>query len=291
VVKLSHQARAATFAVTAVNERGEEIPIEVSGEHALTIYLDKRELVTLMTLGAAPELLTLGYLRNQALFERIELIDSIQVDWETESVAVTSQHRATTGESIWDSSDAASLLNQKIAHKVITTGCGQGTQFGNLIEALTALPDDANLVLNQATVYEVMNQVRNFESIYKVAGAVHGCALCDSQGKILYFNEDVGRHNAIDAVSGWMWRNNVQGADHVFYTTGRLTSEMVMKCAQMGIAFLLSRSGVTHMGYKLAEQLNLTMIGRCQGKHYLLFTGRQRFIISDAQRNDQGEIH
>jgi FdhD protein len=279
VVKLSHQARAATFAVTAVNERGEETPIEVSGEHALTIYLDKRELVTLMTLGAAPELLTLGYLRNQALFESIHQIESIQVDWETESVAVTSQHRASTGETIWDSSDTGSMLQQKLAHKVITTGCGQGTQFGNLLDGLRALPDDSKLALSQPIVYEVMNQVRNFESIYKVAGAVHGCALCDSAGNILYFNEDVGRHNAIDAVSGWMWRNGVQGANNIFYTTGRLTSEMVMKCAQMGIAFLLSRSGVTHMGYRLAEQLNLTMIGRCQGKHYLLFTGRQRFSL------------
>jgi FdhD protein len=275
VVNLSNQARAATFAVTAVNEKGQELPIEVSGEHALTIYLDKRELVTLMTLGAAPELLTLGYLRNQALFASIGEISAIQVDWETESVAVTSAHRANTGATIWESEEVGSLLNQKMAHKVITTGCGQGTQFGNLLEGLGALPDGATL--SQNTVYEVMNQVRNFESIYKVAGAVHGCALCDAQGNILYFNEDVGRHNAIDAVSGWMWLNNVEGANNIFYTTGRLTSEMVMKCAQMGIAFLLSRSGVTHMGYKLAEQLNLTMIGRCQGKHYLLFTGRQRF--------------
>jgi FdhD protein len=279
VVKLSQQARAATFAVTAVNERGEELPIEVSGEHALTIYLDKRELVTLMTLGAAPELLTLGYLRNQALFSSIDQISAIQVDWDTESVAVTSSHREATGTTIWESENTSSLLNQKLAHKVITTGCGQGTQFGNLIESLSALPDEEGHALSQATVYEVMNQVRNFESIYKVAGAVHGCALCDSSGKILYFNEDVGRHNAIDAVSGWMWLNNVQGSRNIFYTTGRLTSEMVMKCAQMGIAFLLSRSGVTHMGYKLAEQLNLTMIGRCQGKHYLLFTGRHRFSL------------
>jgi FdhD protein len=278
VVKLSNQARAATFAVTAVNEQGEELPIEVSGEHALTIYLDKRELVTLMTLGAAPELLTMGYLRNQALFTSLDQIAAIQVDWETESVAITSTHREVTGQTIWESDDTGSLLNQKLAHKVITTGCGQGTQFGNLLEGLHPIPDHEGEHLAQKTVYEVMNQVRNFESIYKVAGAVHGCALCDSKGNILYFNEDVGRHNAIDAVSGWMWLNNVQGANHIFYTTGRLTSEMVMKCAQMGIAFLLSRSGVTHMGYKLAEQLNLTMIGRCQGKHYLLFTGRQRFV-------------
>jgi FdhD protein len=276
-LQLSHEPRAATFAVTAVNEHGQEQPIEVSGEHALTIYLDKRELVTLMTLGAAPELLTLGYLRNQALFADIDQIAAIQVDWETASVAVTSRHRAQTGETIWDSTEMGSLLQQKLAHKVITTGCGQGTQFGNLLDGLAPLVDAQTIKIDQATVYEVMNQVRNFESIYKVAGAVHGCALCDAEGKILYFNEDVGRHNAIDAVAGWMWLHGLAGANHIFYTTGRLTSEMVMKCAQMGIAFLLSRSGVTHMGYQLAEQLNLTMVGRCQGKHYLLFTGRDRF--------------
>jgi FdhD protein len=274
---LSNEPRAATFAVTAVNEHGQEQPIEVSGEHALTIYLDKRELVTLMTLGAAPELLTLGYLRNQALFANIDQIAAIQVDWDTASVAVTSRHRALTGETIWESHEMGSLLQQKLAHKVITTGCGQGTQFGNLLDGLLPLVDKNAIKIDQATVYEVMNQVRNFESIYKVAGAVHGCALCNSQGNILYFNEDVGRHNAIDAVSGWMWLNGIDGANNIFYTTGRLTSEMVMKCAQMGIAFLLSRSGVTHMGYQLAEQLNLTMVGRCQGKHYLLFTGRDRF--------------
>jgi FdhD protein len=281
-IELSAQARAATFAVTAVNEHGEVSNIEVSGEHALTVYLDKRELVTLMTLGAAPELLTLGYLRNQALFEGLENISSIQVDWDTASVAVTSTHRALTGEAIWESASEGAALHGKLEHKVITTGCGQGTQFGNLIDRLVPIvdsPDHPPKHLTRSTVYEVMNQVRNFESIYKVAGAVHGCALCDADGKILYFNEDVGRHNAIDAVSGWMWLNGVTGDDKIFYTTGRLTSEMVMKCAQMGIAFLLSRSGVTHMGYQLAEQLNLTMIGRCQGKHYLLFTGRSRFVL------------
>ncbi len=277
-ITLSQQARAATYAVTAENELGETIPIEVSGEHALAIYFDKRELVTLMTLGAAPELLTLGYLRNQAFVASISDIAAVQVDWETASVAVTSTHRAQTGQALWDNAAANQTLTDKLSHRVVTTGCGQGTQFGNLLENLQPLPNDASHSnLKRSTVYEVMNQVRNFESIYKVAGAVHGCALCDANGHILYFNEDVGRHNAIDAVSGWMWLNEVSGTDKIFYTTGRLTSEMVMKCVQMGIPLLLSRSGVTHMGYQVAERLNLTMIGRCQGKHYLLFTGRHRF--------------
>jgi FdhD protein len=279
-IKLSTAARGATFAVSALNENGDTLAIEVSGEYPLTVYLDKRELVTLMTLGAAPELLALGYLRNQGLFSNPNEIHAVQVDWDTESVAITSSHREHTGQSLWESGKGEALQS-KLAHKVITTGCGQGTQFGNLMDQLQPLSDSfeqgQTLTLRKSIVYEVMNQVRNYESIYKVAGAVHGCALCDAAGNILYFNEDVGRHNAIDAVSGWMWLNGVDGKDKIFYTTGRLTSEMVMKCAQMNIAFLLSRSGVTHMGYSIAEKLNLTMIGRCQGKHFLLFTGRQRF--------------
>jgi FdhD protein len=277
-LQLSQAAKAATFGVTAENELGETLAIEVSGEHPLAIYFDKRELVTLMTLGAAPELLTLGYLRNQALVASINDISAVQVDWETSSVAVTSAYRAQTGQSLWDDNATNQLLTEKLSHRVVTTGCGQGTQFGNLLDSLQPLPNElSGKKLNRSTVYEVMSQVRNFESIYKVAGAVHGCALCDTNGNILYFNEDVGRHNAIDAVSGWMWINDITGTDKIFYTTGRLTSEMVMKCVQMGIPFLLSRSGVTHMGYQVAEKLNLTMIGRCQGKHYLMFTGRHRF--------------
>lgn len=276
-IELSQAACASTYSVKAFDESGTERTIEVSGEHELALFLDKRELVTLMTLGAAPELLTLGYLRNQALVSSISDIASVQVDWETNSVAVTSRLRATTGLAIWDDEEKNAALATSLSKRVVTTGCGQGTQFGNLLERISPLAKEGMAKLSRSTVYAVMEHVRQYESIYKVAGAVHGCALCSPDGDILYFNEDVGRHNAIDAVSGWMWINNVGGADKIFYTTGRLTSEMVMKCAQMGIAFLLSRSGVTHMGYQLAERLNLTMIGRCQGKHYLLLTGAYRF--------------
>ena len=273
---MSQAARASTYPVLAFDENGLARTIEVSGEHELALFLDKRELVTLMTLGAAPELLTLGYLRNQALIHSLSDIAAVQVDWETNSVAVTSQLRAITGRAIWDDEEKNAELATSLSKRVVTTGCGQGTQFGNLLERIAPLAKEGIAPLSQATVYRVMEQVRQYESIYKVAGAVHGCALCSAQGDILYFNEDVGRHNAIDAVSGWMWFNEISGQDKIFYTTGRLTSEMVMKCAQMGIAFLLSRSGVTHMGYQLAERLNLTMIGRCQGKHYLLLTGADR---------------
>ncbi|MCX7274365.1 MAG: formate dehydrogenase accessory sulfurtransferase FdhD, partial [Burkholderiales bacterium] len=252
-----------------------------AGEHPLTLYLDKREIVTLMTLGAAPEYLAIGYLRNQRLLSRVEDIAAVQVDWSTGAVAVTTRSMADAGVALWDRANGEEDLAARLSRRTVTTGCGQGSLFGDLMESLDdlALPADARL--SQEVLYTVMDQARRHESIYKVAGAVHGCALCantgDERGEILMFVEDVGRHNAVDAIAGWMWLNGVSGADKIFYTTGRLTSEMVIKCAQIGVPFLLSRSGLTQMGHELARRLGITLIGRCQGKHYLLFTGAERF--------------
>ncbi len=281
-IKVSNAGRPVTYTVEAVNERGETLPTEIAGEHPLTVYLDKRELVTLMTLGAAPEELAIGYLRNQRILNTAQEIAQVMVDWEVESVAVTSRQLEQTGSTIWTHQDRQRELELKMGRRTVTTGCGQGTVFGDLMEQIDSikLPEDAQLP--ESVLYEVMDRVRKHESIYKVAGAVHGCALCSNaghdRGEILKFVEDVGRHNAVDAIAGWMWLNQVEGADKIFYTTGRLTSEMVIKCAQMGIPFLMSRSGLTHMGYQLASRIGITMIGRCQGKHYLLFSGKQRFV-------------
>jgi FdhD protein len=270
---LTHAARPATYEVDAVNERGETVPTPIAGEHPLTLYLDKREVVTLMTLGGAPEALALGYLRNQRLLRSVEEIAAVQVDWETNSVVVT-----TRGGDFWDRQG----IEEKLNKRTVTTGCGQGTVFGDLMDEIdqVRLPGDARL--SEEVLYAVLEQVRKYESIYKQAGAVHGCALCTNgadaeRGAILMFVEDVGRHNAVDAIAGQMWLDGLTGADKIFYTTGRLTSEMVIKCAQMGIPFLLSRSGLTHMGHEIALRVGITMIGRCQGRHYLLFTGKQRF--------------
>jgi len=271
---LTHAARPATYEVDALNERGETVPTPIAGEHPLTLYLDKREVVTLMTLGGAPEALAIGYLRNQRLLRSIDEIEAVQVDWETDSVVVT-----TRSGDFWERQG----IEEKLNKRTVTTGCGQGTVFGDLMEEIdqVKLPDDARL--SEEVLYEVMDRVRKYESIYKQAGAVHGCALCANggsggqRGDILMFVEDVGRHNAVDAIAGQMWLEGLDGADKIFYTTGRLTSEMVIKCAQMGIPFLLSRSGLTQMGHEIAERVGITMIGRCQGKHYLLFTGKQRF--------------
>jgi len=279
--KITDEARPATTLVSAQNERGEEVPTPIAGEHPLTLFLDKRELVTLMTLGGAPEHLALGYLRNQRLVRSVSDLAAVQVDWDVGAVAVTTRRLADTGVPIWEAA-AGDTLTDRLAHRTVTTGCGQGTVFGDLMAEIDTLALDPSMRIRASTLYSVMDLVRRHESIYKVAGAVHGCALCagptgDDEPKILRFVEDVGRHNAVDAIAGWMWINQVHGDDKIFYTTGRLTSEMVIKCAQMRIPVLLSRSGLTDMGHRIAERIGITMIGRCQGRHYLLFTGRDRF--------------
>ncbi|MFP5411509.1 MAG: formate dehydrogenase accessory sulfurtransferase FdhD, partial [Gammaproteobacteria bacterium] len=268
---LVDEPRPTTFDVDAVNERGETVPTAIAGEHPLTLYLDKRELVTLMTLGAAPAHLALGYLRNQRILAGIDEVAAVQVDWETDSVAITSRSLADRGVTIWDDAERSEALNERLGRRTVTTGCGQGTVFGDLMDELDRIALPAGRQLTEETLYTVMERVRRHESIYKVAGAVHGCALCsnagDDRGEILRFVEDVGRHNAVDAIAGWMWLEGVAGDDKIFYTTGRLTSEMVIKCAQMGIPFLLSRSGLTQMGWDIARRIGITMIGRCQGRH------------------------
>mgnify|MGYP001373143596 FL=1 len=261
--QLTNAARPATFGVEAHNERGEMVPTAIAGEHPLTLYLDKRELVTLMTLGHAPEALAIGFLRNQRLADSIADIVAVQVDWETDSVAVTTRKTRKS-------------IGKKIGKRTVTTGCGQGTVFGDLMEEIDQVKLRDDLALGDAELFVLIEKVRKHETIYKQAGAVHGCALATRQGEILMFVEDVGRHNAVDAIAGFMWLDGIDGSDKVFYTTGRLTSEMVIKCAQMRIPFLVSRSGLTKMGHDIAQRVGLTMIGRASGRHYLAFTGRHR---------------
>jgi FdhD protein len=268
--QLTDAAKPATFEVEAVNERGEMVPTSVAGEHPLTLYLDKKELVTLMTLGHAPEALAIGYLRNQRLVDAIGDIAAVQVDWETGSCAVT------TRKGVKD-------LRKKVGKRTVTTGCGQGTVFGDLMEEIDKVRLRADVALADSDLFVLLDKVRKHETIYKQAGAVHGCALATRSGDILLFVEDVGRHNAVDAIAGFMWLQDIDGSDKVFYTTGRLTSEMVIKCAQMAIPFLVSRSGLTQMGYEVASKVGLTMLGRASGRHYLAFTGRERLRHDAAQ--------
>jgi FdhD protein len=265
---LTDAARPSTYDVEAEDEHGATRIVPIAGEHPLTLYVDKRELLTVMTLGAAPEALAIGYLRNQRLLERIEDIVAVQVDWETNAVAITTRN-------------GIADLDEKTAKRTATTGCGQGTVFGDLMAEIDAVKLPPGATLTQAALYDLLDRVRLHETIYKQAGAVHGCALATNDGDrsdILMFVEDVGRHNAVDAIAGRMWLDRLDGADKVFYTTGRLTSEMVIKAAQMGIPFLVSRSGLTQMGHAIAEQVGITMIGRATNRHYLLFTGAARFV-------------
>ena len=264
---LSRATRPLTFEITAINEKGEALPISIAGEHPLTLYVDKREIVTLMTLGAWPEALAIGYLRNQRLVESVEEIASVQVDWDVNAVAVTTRRGL---------GNAAERMQQR----TVTTGCGQGMMFGDLMQDVENihLPPDARL--DQERLFALTQDVSQLQSVYKQAGAVHGCALARNGAagvEVLMFVEDVGRHNAVDAIAGQMWLDGLDGGDKIFFTTGRLTSEMVIKTAQMGIPFLISRSGTTQMGWEIARQTGITMIGRVQGRHYLVYTGTERF--------------
>ena len=269
-----------THAVEVVNELGAREQVQIPAERPLTIYVDKRELVTLMTLGAQPELLVLGYLRNQRLVESVFDIESITVDWEVHAAAVRTRH-------------GIARIEERTASKVVTTGCGQGSVFGGLMDEVDRiqLPDAR---LTQGQLYGIVNAIRLKETTYKSSGSVHGCALFKGED-LLIFVEDVGRHNAIDTIAGWMWMNPescsssdcagdpatspMSGADKVFYTTGRLTSEMVIKGAQMGIPFLLSRSGTTQMGHMVAERVGMSLLARCTGKHFLLLAGHDRLVF------------
>ena len=268
------QARAPlTQAIEAVNEYGDVETVSIPAERALTVYVDKRELVTLMTLGAQPELLVLGYLRNQRLVQSVFDIDSITVDWEVGAAAVKTR-------------SGIDQIEERTARRVVTTGCGQGSVFGDLmadIDTLVLPP----ATLSQAQLYGIVNAIRLQESTYKSAGSVHGCALFQGQD-MLVFVEDVGRHNAIDTIAGWMWMQDaaqtthapsMQGTDKVFYTTGRLTSEMVIKSAQMGVPIVVSRSGITQMGHAVAQQLGLCAIGRATNRHFVCYSGRDRLLL------------
>ncbi|MCV2354239.1 formate dehydrogenase accessory sulfurtransferase FdhD [Paucibacter sp. B2R-40] len=258
-----------THEVTVLDEFGARRPMHIPAERPLTVFVDKRELVTLMTLGLAPELLVLGYLRNQRLINDVTEIESITVDWEVNAAAV----RTRAG---------IANIEQKTAQRIVTTGCGQGTVFGALMADVNSvqLPSAASARLRQSSLYAMLEQARKLDSVYKKAGSVHGCALfCGEQ--MLVHMEDVGRHNAIDSIAGWMWMQAgelpVSGADKCFYTTGRLTSEMVMKSAQMGVPIIVSRNGITQMGHALGQQLGLTLIGRAKGRHFICYSGFERF--------------
>ncbi len=258
--------------ISILDEYGERRTIFIPAERPLTVFVDKRELVTLMTLGEQPELLVLGYLLNQRLISSVQEVESITADWDVDAAAVRTHH-------------GVQDLAAKTAHRVVTTGCGQGTVYGDAMTQLhtVQLPDPQTARIRQSTLTRMLETMRQQDSIHRKAGSVHGCALFH-QGEMLMFVEDVGRHNAIDTIAGWMALHGLHGADKAFYTTGRLTSEMVMKAAQMGVPIVVSRNGVTAMGHELATRLGMTLFGRAANRHFLCYTGFERF---DAEPEPQ----
>jgi FdhD protein len=271
-ITMSNASVPVVHEVEIIDELGRRKPTFIPGERSLTIYLDKREVVTLMTLGSAPEALVLGYLRNQRLVESPADIESIQVDWETDSAAVKTRRSTVDIDAI-------------TSKRVVTTGCGQGTMFGGLMEDMAQIRLPEGPKLHQAAIVDLLEQIRAHETIYKKAGSVHACAVFERAGDkvhLLHLIEDVGRHNAVDSISGLMWLANRLGEDLIFFTTGRLTSEMVIKGAQMGIPFLLTRSGVTQMGLELARKTHLTLLSRCSGKHFEIYNAPERVVFQSS---------
>jgi FdhD protein len=270
--RLTQAGAALTREIDVLDEYGARRRIHIPDERALTLFVDRRELVTLMTLGAMPELLALGYLRNQQLVDSVHAVESVTADWEVGAVAVRTR-------------GGIEGFERKTARRIVTTGCGQGTVFGHLMDEIGALrlPDAGSARIRQSELVAMLEGMRRQDSIHRKAGSVHGCALFCG-GEMLCFVEDVGRHNAIDTIAGWMWMRHMPGADKVFYTTGRLTSEMVMKSAQIGVPIIVSRNGVTAMGHALAQRLGMTLFGRAANRHFICYTGFERF---DAEPEPQ----
>lgn len=266
-----------TKEVDTLDAYGRQKRLAVTDERPLTVYLNRREIVTLMTMGSEAQSLVLGYLKNQRLFN--PLLDpasvEVQIDWDVNAAAVKVPQDAVNSETDMDK-------------KTVTSGCGQGTVYGDLLNDLDAkpLPDQT---IHQSHIYQALKQLVPYNEIYRSAGAVHGCALLDENQNVLYFVEDVGRHNAADAISGKMWLDAIHGQGKWFYTTGRLTSEMVIKSVQMGISVLLSRSGVTAMGIALAKKYNVILIARSKGKFFIVYNGAGNIILDQMPRDERGQ--
>jgi len=262
--KLTNAQASLTKIIEVINNLGEKQSLEIPTERALTVYVDKKEIVTLMTLGAYPEWLVLGYLLNQRLINSALELESITVDWEVSAAAVKTYNGIVN-------------LKKKTAKHIVTTGCGQGSMFGNLMDNIAdiQLPEST---INQSQLYSIVNTIRINDSVYKSAGSVHGCALFEGES-MRVFIEDVGRHNALDSIAGWMAIHPEVIHNKVFYTTGRLTSEMIIKAAQMGVPIVISRSGITEMGYYIAQKLNLCAIGRATNKRFFCFTAPDRLVL------------
>ena len=259
-----------TKSIDCFNEAGEQIKLPVVMEVPLTIYLNKQEIVTAMTLGDMPELLAVGYLLNQKMLKSEDIISEINYDKELQVVVVRTNRKTN--------------YEKKMEKKIRTSGCAVGTVYGEIMDDFSSINLDKNSKIKTSWIYTLSKKINTRPSLYLKAGALHGCVLCKKDTPLLYV-EDVGRHNAVDKIAGWMFLNNETANDKIFYTTGRLTSEMVIKTVQMGIPILISRSGFTASGVKLAKEAGLTLIGRAKGKRIIIANGIER-VVFDTDINE-----
>ena len=264
---------ALSTAVEGIDHTGMPVTADVITERPLTLFLNAQEIVTMMTIGDHPDLLAVGYLVNQNMLSRDDIITAIEHDEDLDVVVVRTQRETN--------------YEEKLKKKVRTSGCAQGTVFGDVIDSFEKVKLTPGARLKTSWLYALTRQINTQPSLYLKAGAIHGCVLCEEDRPLVYM-EDVGRHNAVDKVAGWMMLNKVDPANKIFYTTGRLTSEMVIKTVMMGIPILISRSGFTAWGVELARQAGLTLIGRARGKRFTALSGADR-IVFDSDPEVEGE--
>ena len=253
-----------TETIDCINENGQQIQLPVVKEIPLTIYLNKQEIVTAMTLGDMPDLLAVGYLLNQNMLKRDDVISEINYDEDLQVVIIRTERQTN--------------YEKKMEKKIRTSGCAVGTVYGDIMDDFSSVNLNKKAKIKTSWIYTISKKVNTRPSLYLKAGALHGCVLCKEDSPIIYV-EDVGRHNAVDKIAGWMLLNKEDANDKIFYTTGRLTSEMVIKTVQMGIPILISRSGFTESGVKLAREAWLTLIGRAKGKRMIIANGIERVIF------------
>ncbi len=269
---------ALTRTLTGTDHNDNPIPLSVVEEKPLAIYLNSREVITQMTIGDYPEYLAIGFLKNQNLLPPDNPITKIEYHPDLQTVVVRTKHPTTN-------------LDQKLQRQIQTSGCAQGSMFEEALAKVESVSLSHNTTpLATSTLYHIQHHINRLPSLYLKAGAIHGCALfCEK--KLLAYIEDVGRHNAADKIAGYMHTKHIQGDDKIFYTTGRLTSEMVIKCAFMGIPILLSRSGFTAWGIDLARQTGLTLVGRLRGNRFVLLSGQQRVVFDGGKADPEDERH
>ena len=263
-----------TKEIDGINEAGETIKLPVVNEEPLTIYLNKQEIVTAMTLGDMPDLLAVGYLLNQNMLKENDVISEVTYDEELQVVIVRTKRKTN--------------YEKKLEKKIRTSGCAVGTVYGDIMNDFSSINLSKTTKIKTSWIYSISKKVNNRPSLYLKAGALHGCVLCKKNSPLIYV-EDVGRHNAIDKIAGWLFLNKEDASDKIFYTTGRLTSEMIIKTVQMGIPILISRSGFTESGVALAKQAGLTLIGRAKGKRMVIANGIERVIFDSDIKSVKNE--